>query len=195
MGLPYEDLLSSFQICYFALWRSHAGAARDQAHRPSRGRDRIRAAVASLAFAEIALAFAAESVALLSIAPACAVPGWWYPAGALLIWFRRLGPSGSPWGRTALRSPTRIEPGVHTRWIREQPRLAARARTPALCRALVGSSGACLCWWGWVRARCDRRLRSDPVRSWLLVALGGCVSFLVSDRGDSAPRRPPFASR
>ncbi len=105
MGMAYEDLLSSFQIGYFGSMAFGIGALL-VIERPGRHADGIACAllVASLAFAEIALAFAV-GVAIVIVLQRGSLRRFWVVAVPLLLyalWYLTFGDSGRYAGPSAL---------------------------------------------------------------------------------------------
>lgn len=200
MGPAYEDLLSSFQICYFGSMAFGIGALLAIRRSDHRG-DVIACAllVASLAFAEIALAFAAGVAVALALDRGPLRRAWvvGIPLVLYLIWFVLWGHSGSHLGPNSLSftnvatSPAYILDGFAS-----SLGSLLGFGTPALFGGTGGLEWGRPLLVGLVALAAIAALRSRfPVRSWLLVALAVGVSFWFLTGANAALGRPPFASR
>jgi hypothetical protein len=199
MGTAYEDLLSSFQICYFGSIAFGIGALLAIERRDPRG-DAFACLllVLSLAFAEIAIAFAAGVAVAIALQRGplrrvwvVAVPGVLY-----IVWYLVWGHSGPHLGPNALsfhnvaNSPTYILDGfassIGSLLGLGTPALFGGTGGLAWGRPLLVAAVAIAVW----------ALRSrSPLRGWLLVALAIGVSFWFLTGANAALGRQPFASR
>ena len=195
MGTAYEDLLNVFQICYFGSMAFGLGALL-AFERDDTGGDVLTCVLllGSLAFAEIAFAFAAGCVVIIALNR-----GPWrrlwviaIPAALYLIWYLgwgESGPSSFSFDNVAT-SPVYVLDGFASS-------LASffGFGTPSL---LGGSGGldwgrpllvalAALAAWG--------LLRRGAGRARALVPLAIGLVFWISTAANSGPLRPPDASR
>ncbi|MGA9372477.1 MAG: hypothetical protein WBV53_11575, partial [Solirubrobacterales bacterium] len=198
MGAAYEDLLSSFQIGYFGSMAFGLGALLTIQRGDRRG-DAIACAllIASLAFAEIAVAFAvgiAVAIALqrgpLRRAWVVVVPGLLY-----IVWFAiwntgpGLGPSAFSIHNVAL-SPTYMLDGFASSLGSllglETPALFGGSGGLSWGRPLLVALVALAVWL--LRKR-------HPLRGWLFVALAVGATFWFLTAANASFARSPFASR
>ena len=146
MGSAYEDLLSAFQIGYFGSMAFGIGALLAIERADGRG-DAFACVllVASLAFAEIALAFAAGVLVAIALQRGPLRRAWVVAVPILLyaVWYPTFGQSGAHLGPSSSHSTT-SRPARRTSWT------GSRA-APARCSgsALRCSSAAAEgCEWG-----------------------------------------------
>lgn len=195
MGSAYEDLLHPFQICYFGSVAFGIGALLAIERRDSRG-DVIACILllASLAFAEIALPFAAGVAVAIALDRGPLRRGWVVAVPAVLyaIWFvawGQQGPSELTFNHVAT-SPAYVLDGFAS----SLGSLFGLGTT-----ALFGGTGGLE--WGRpllvaLVAIAAWSLRSrSPLRGWLLVTLAVGVSFWFLTAANGGLGRPPYASR
>ena len=198
MGTAYQDLLSAFQICYSASVAFGIGAllAIEGANR--RG-DLVACAllVASLAFAEIAIAFAAGVLVAIVLQRGPLRRAWIIVVPVVLyaIWYFIFG--------GLLEGPEQSCPRTTSRQVRRTCSTASRAASPP-CLAwerLWSFPGAGALGWGrpllvaLVAASIWVLCRRTPTRRWILVALAVGITFWFTTAGNFGFGRPPTASR
>jgi hypothetical protein len=195
MGSAQEDLLHPFQIGYFGSMAFGIGALLAIERQDRRG-DVIACGLllASLAFAEIALAFAAGVAVAIALKRGPLRRGWVIAVPILLyaVWYvawGQQGPSELTFGHVAT-SPAYVLDGFAS-----SLGSLLGLGTPAL----FGGTGGIV--WGRpllvaVVAGAVWLLRSRlPIRGWLLVALAVGLSFWFLTGANAGLGRPPYASR
>jgi hypothetical protein len=195
MGSAYEDLLHPFQICYFGSMAFGIGALLAIERQDRRG-DVLACALllASLAFAEIALPFAAGVAVAIALKRGPLRRGWVIAVPVLLyaVWYvgwGQQGPSELTFGHIAT-SPAYALDGFAS-----STGSLLGLGTPALFGGTGGIEWgrpllvALVAGGAWL-------LRSRlPIRGWLLVALAVGLSFWLLTGANAGLGRPPYASR
>jgi hypothetical protein len=200
MGTAYEDLLSAFQIGYFGSMAFGLGALLAIERADRRGDVTACALlVASLAFAEIALAFAAGVAVAIALQRGPVRRGWvvavplllyaaWYPtfgqSGA------HLGPSGFSWHNVATSPPYVVDgfaSSVGSLLGLGVPLLFGGTGGLEWGRPLLVALVALAIAWA-LRSRSPRLL-------WVLVPLAIGVSFWFLTAANFTFGRAPYASR
>jgi hypothetical protein len=200
MGSAYEDLLSAFQIGYFGSMAFGIGALLAIERADRRG-DAIACAmlVASLAFAEIALAFAAGVAVAIALQRGSVRRGWvvavplllyaaWYPtfgqSGA------HLGPSGFSWHNVATSPPYVLDgfaSSIGSLLALGSPALLGGTGGLYWGRPLLVALGTVMVAW-------MLRFRT-PQRWWVLVPLMIGLAFWFLTAANFTFGRAPYASR
>jgi hypothetical protein len=200
MGPAYEDLLSSFQICYFGSMAFGIGALLAIERSDRRG-DVIACAllVASLAFAEIAFAFAAGVAVAIALDRGPVRRAWivGIPLALYLVWYLVWGHSGSHLGPNSLSfTNVATSPAYVLDGFASSLGSVFGLGTPALFGGTGGLEWGRPLLVALVALAAVAALRSRfPVRTWLLVAVAVGVSFWLLTGANAALGRPPFASR
>lgn len=199
MGTAYEDLLSTFQICYFASMAFGIGALLAIERADRRG-DLIACAllVASLAFAEIAFAFAAGVLVAIGIQRGPLRRVWIVAVPAVLyaIWYLAYGnPNSGPPSTVSVHTIITSPPYILDGFGSSIASLLGLGTPPEL-------SGSGVLDWGrpllvalvalataWVLRR------RTPLRGGILVALVAGLGFWFITAANFRLGRPPDASR
>ena len=197
MGTAYKDLLIAFQISYFGSIAFGIGALLAIERRDQRG-DVIACVllVASLAFAEIALASPPACSSRSSFSEArSSLLGHRGPGRALRLLVPQLRkPSENP--SRAVRPQPRDQSGVRARWLREQHRpLFGLGPLDLFWVGEGGSIGDARCWWPSSPDDVLGARPRTPLRRLILVPLAVGLGFWFMTAANFGLGRPPTLSR